>query len=521
LGFLQIVLCRLREYTVTISTDSTDAPRIDAENTLDVKKRELTVHYHEGRLTGDPRRTIICFMWLGSPARARQIIERVARLDKPQVSQLVGSVLADFGPRHPDLETSLLENYREATNRAGVTAGQTTAEKLLIGAYFTMEYAFESAALFNPSMVPALDQSGLKSESIRFLMSLRAVGEGHLSSIVFRRGVINPEGEIHLEPVSPLSRRMKIHEDRLYEKHLFRIKLTEMGGDVKPAETVFGRLKEKFTYPDLLAAVEQVAGRENGPQREMADRMVWLARSNYEIRMPRNAKLPELVIFPNSETEKQGMEDMRLVRFVEPNGTVRYYGTYTAFDGHRILPQIMESEDLDVIRVHTLNGRFAQNKGMALFPRRLDGKFAMLARIDGENLYVMKSGNVHFWNEGVRIHGPRRAWDLVQIGNCGSPIETEHGWLVLTHGVGPMRRYCIGAMLLDLHDPTKIVGELEDPLIEPHAGELGGYVPNVVYSCGGMPYNGRLVIPYGISDAATGFASVSMTDLLDRLRFGG
>jgi predicted GH43/DUF377 family glycosyl hydrolase len=251
---------------------------------------------------------------------------------------------------------------------------------------------------------------------------------------------------------------------------------------------------------------------------ETVECLTWLARSNYQLQMPTETDTASLVIFPSSENEEQGMEDMRLVRFVDDDRSVRYYGTYTAYNRHRILPQILEVARPPIAKIHTLNGRFAQNKGMALFPRRLDGWYAAIARADGENLYLVKSDSIRYWNEGSLIRVPTHSWEFIQIGNCGSPIETPDGWLLLTHGVGPMRRYCIGAILLDLEDPTKVIGALPYPLMVPVADERSGYVPNVVYSCGAMVHNDLLMIPYGISDAATGFATVPLGELLAALR---
>ena len=470
------------------------------------------------RLLPDARRTITRFLWPGEE-RARAIVQRVEGLSDPEVGRLLSTTLRDFGDRHPDIREVLAAHFEEARQRARVTTDPGTDRRLLIGAYFTMEYAYESAALFNPSMVPAPEQDGVAPGCTRFLMSLRAVGEGHISSIVFRRGVIDEAGGISIDPISPRSRQVQVLEDPTYIKRVFRLKIIEMGAYNDQVKPILDRLGEEFSLGELFDVIEAARPKQEGSAfEETVESLTWLARSNYQLQMPTEGDTASLVIFPFSENEAQGMEDMRLVRFEDDDRSVRYYGTYTAYNGVRILPQILEVAQPPLAKIHTLSGRFAQNKGMAVFPRRLDGWYATIARADGENLYLVKSDSIRYWNEGSLIRVPTYSWEFVQIGNCGSPIETPDGWLLLTHGVGPMRRYCIGAILLDLQDPTKVVGALPYPLMVPVADERSGYVPNVVYSCGAMVHNDRLVIPYGISDAATGFATVPLGELLAALR---
>jgi len=472
------------------------------------------------RLRCDARLTILRFFWPGSAERAQKIVERIAALDDDGVSSLLASTLSEFRPTHPDLDEVLNWHWREVMERIGAGPEADDERRLLIGAYFTMEYAYESAALFNPSMVPARDQTGVEAGSIRFLMSLRAVGEGHLSSIVFRTGTIGRNIEIKLDPVASDVRRANPVTNRKHDRRLFRQKLIEMGAFRPSVDGVLAKLHDEFTTQELAQAIRQTPLASEAPTgtEKLADSLMWLARSSYQIRFGSSAGLTGLVVFPTSDVESHGIEDMRLVRFVDDDGSVRYYGTYTAYDGRRILPQLMESSEPGIAEVHVLNGRYVQNKGMALFPRKIDGSYAMIGRVDGENLYLLRSDNVRFWNEAVRIREPRHGWEFVQIGNCGSPIETDAGWILLTHGVGPMRRYCIGAVLLDLHDPARIIGALTEPLLAPQPDERAGYVPNVVYSCGGMLHAGSLVIPYGIGDVATGFAVVPLDALLDRLK---
>ena len=247
------------------------------------------------------------------------------------------------------------------------------------------------------------------------------------------------------------------------------------------------------------------------------ERIRWLARSNYYLTFPDDCDISEVVIYPVTENESRGIEDARFVRFVDDDGSVTYYGTYTAYNGFNILPQLLETTDFRHFRITTLNGEYAQNKGAALFPRRIDGWYWMISRADGENLYAMRSDNIRFWNEAQPLQTPTYPWEFVQIGNCGSPLETKEGWLLLTHGVGPMRRYCIGASLLDLDDPTRVIAQMKEPLLAPNEREREGYVPNVVYSCGALIHNGDLVMPYAMSDSATSIATVPVRELLDHM----
>jgi predicted GH43/DUF377 family glycosyl hydrolase len=278
-------------------------------------------------------------------------------------------------------------------------------------------------------------------------------------------------------------------------------------------------MPDYFTFEELEHAIDRAhqAHPEMFELEEATNGMLWLARSNYHLELPLDAPASEIVIFPQSDNESMGIEDLRMVRFVDANGAVTYFGTYTACNGYRVLPQLLETSNFHRVAVHTLNGARARNKGMALFPRKIGGHYVMCSRIDGENLYIMYSDFVHFWESATLLERPQHPWEYVQIGNCGSPLETPEGWLLLTHGVGPMRQYCIGAMLLDLEDPLKVIGHLDEPLIMPTEAEREGYVPNVVYSCGAMIHEGHLYIPYGMSDMATGMACVRVDALLERL----
>jgi predicted GH43/DUF377 family glycosyl hydrolase len=455
----------------------------------------------------------------GGEARVRNVCARVVEMTDSQVSETLSSVQADFQSRHRHLDLVWHEHFVKAAKLATDLGDLDDARKLLIGSYFTMEYAFASAAIFNPSICRHPDQSGVGEDSLRFIMSLRATGEGHVSSIVFRTGVIGPNHEIELDPLPDHRHRMKVSPDRRYEKPLFCRKLRELVVHEDAMKLVMDHLHARFTIVELEHAIEQA--HQDHPDMywlsETTDSMTWLARENYQLRIEPDASIAEMVIFPQSDNESMGIEDMRLVRFVDDDHTVRYYGTYSAYNGTHVLPQLMETGDFHELHMHTLNGAAVRNKGMALFPRRIGGQYCMSSRIDGENLFLMFSDNIHFWQTAEMMQLPRRPWEFIQIGNCGSPIETREGWLLLTHGVGPMRKYCIGAMLLDRNDPFRVIGALKEPLIAPTESEREGYVPNVVYTCGAIVHGECLFVPYAMSDAATGFAIVSLERLLSQL----
>jgi predicted GH43/DUF377 family glycosyl hydrolase len=336
---------------------------------------------------------------------------------------------------------------------------------------------------------------------------------------VFRRGVIGGDGNIVMEPVGRYHEPLRRVENLPFHKAKFRVRMAEMGVHDPVMDEVLESLEDPFTLEDMRNILYHVQTRsaDAARRRQESYNLDWLGGCDYDIVTSPEADITEVVLFPMCEAESRGMEDMRIVRFTDDDGSVRYYGTYTAFDGRQTLPQIVTMPRPGLAQVRTLQGQCIQNKGLALFPRRVKGRFMMSARIDGENLYLLRSKNILVWDEAVLVQEPKFPWEFVQVGNCGSPLETEAGWLLLTHGVGPMRRYCIGATLLDRDDPSKLIGRLEHPLIVPTADERSGYVPNVVYSCGGLIHNGLVVIPYGISDAATGFATVSLDDLLARL----
>ncbi len=481
-------------------------------------KEALAVRRLPVRLTSDPRHTITRFFWLG-PARAETVIKRVMRLSDEQTADLLARTMQEFDHLHVDLTDVFLDHYEEVAQHVDMPAALTADRKRLIGAYFTLEYAFASAAMFNPSMAPAINQRGVETGSLRFAMSLRCIGEGHLSSIVFRRGIVDGKGNITLEPAGPYREPKRTFEDRRVSKAEARDKLAELGVHHTALEAVLERLEDPFSVLVLRATLCRMLTDPSAvrPCDDDVRRIEWLTSCDYRVEIAPDANISQVVLFPVCEAESRGMEDMRIVRFTDDDGSMRYYGTYTAYNGWLTRPQIVEMTTPNVAYVRSLQGRCAKDKGLALFPRKVRGRYVMSGRIDGENLYILQSDNVRLWDEAVLVQEPKFTWESVQIGNCGSPIETEAGWLLLTHGVGPMRHYCIGASLLDLNDPTKLIGRLEEPLLAPTPDERTGYVPNVVYSCGSLVHNGLLIIPYGISDAATGFATVPLDDLLARL----
>jgi predicted GH43/DUF377 family glycosyl hydrolase len=484
-----------------------------------VNKESINVRRLPIRLMPDPRRTITRFFWPGQE-RAKRIIKRINRLSPDKISGLLEDLLKQFSPNKPRLRQIWIENYEMAAEHVGLVDENDRDVRLLIGAYFSMEYAFESAALFNPSMVPAYDQSTVPDGSLAFIMSLRAVGEGHISSIIFRRGSIDEKGNIKINPATLQARAFKKEKDRKFKKAAAHEELNNLAMKNEFTEAVLSELPDTFSFATLEETIERFA--PNYEDQEAFHRTSGLLRmvaeSEYEISVNWPFDLENMVLFPISTRESHGMEDMRLVRFEEEDRTVRFYGTYTAYNGRDIVPQVLEVSPQEHAVVRIMWGKFAKNKGMAFFPKRIDGQYAMIGRIDNENLFLLKSDSIHAWDNAKRIIEPKYDWEFVQMGNCGSPLLTEEGWLLLTHGVGPMRKYCIGAVLLDLNDPSKVVARLKEPLMSPIEEERSGYVPNVVYSCGGLIHRDMLVIPYGISDMASGFAIVNLQELMSHLK---
>jgi predicted GH43/DUF377 family glycosyl hydrolase len=482
----------------------------------------ITVNRLPNRFYPDYKRVIIRFHDLGEE-RIRDLMLKVIEMDEVIASQTLMQTLREFSKRHRNLTRKFKHHYREALKIVGDTIPGINEisedKKLLIGAYFSNEYAISSAAFFNPSIVESPDQTWLEEGSKRLIISFRATGEGHISSIVFHTGVIDKNGNLSFEQAGNYVDEPEVVKRHIYDKAMIETKLREMGVKGEIVRSVMQPLKKEFIYGELLGSALEVLAQPSlsEEERRAVDHIVWLADSHYRIEFSLDTHISERVIFPISYTERRGIEDARFVRFTDDDGKVTYYATYTAYDGYTILPKMIVTEDFTSFEVKPLHGRGAQNKNLALFPRKIAGRYAMLSRIDGINSYIGFSDNINIWQEPVRILEPKYPWEFIQTGNCGAPIETSEGWLVITHGVGPVRQYCLGATLLDLYDPTKVIGHLKEPLLAPNEEEREGYVPNVVYSCGSILHNNQLIVPYGLSDTASGFMSIGVRELIAKI----
>lgn len=423
----------------------------------------LTIH--PTKLRADPARVVIRPFHLGwqatnaSSSRAGKLVADILSLSEECVAREYDAILSDFSERHWQTERVFDDRFREVASAVRIPSGISRTRARLIGAYFCHEYSYAAAALMNPSVVEHPDQSGLSRGAVRFVMSMRAVGEGHISSIAFREGIIEPNGSFDLWP------QPNVATAALLDK------------DVPPRH----------------------------------DGTVFIHRH------PENT-LSSTVIFPMTDAQRNGLEDLRLVRFDHGDGDFEWIGTYTAYNGRDIRSELLRTRDFHDFTLGPIQGRAARNKGMALFPQKLGGSYYMLGRQDGKNLYLLSSRRIDRWgNEGVMLLEPRFPWEFIQIGNCGSPILTDAGWLVLTHGVGAMRKYSLGAILLDRDIPSKVLARSERPLLSAKDSDREGYVPNVVYTCGAMMVGSMLFVPYGVSDSAIGFATVPVADLIASL----
>lgn len=485
----------------------------------------LSIERKPERVLPDTRRVIARFFFNGEE-RAVELIKKILALDKEEVFALVSPMLQDFSKRHRNITRKLIrhcERVKQDIEMAGGNFNELDEfSKLLIGAYFTHEYSIESAAFFNPSIVPDPDQTNLEEGQLRTIISFRAVGEGHVSSVVFRRAIIDKNNNITVMPAGNyIDEAEKVH-NVIYHKRLFVKKAAEEDINQEFLRLVDERLPDRFDYEQLKRLVLEVKSGATDPRTVRHYNMILALSDSYRrISFSKDTDISDRVIFPISDFEVKGIEDARFVRFTDENGRIIYYATYTAYDGVHIMPKLLKTTDFYEFKTSPLHGTGAKNKNLALFPRKINGKYAMLSRIDGWNNYLMYSDNINEWEDPIKIQAPEYPWEYVQIGNCGSPIETEYGWLVITHAVGMMRRYSIGASLLDINDPSKEIGRLKDPLIVPNPDEREGYVPNVVYSCGSIIHNGELILPYGLSDHSSGFATVNLKTLLDRLKNGG
>lgn len=471
-------------------------------------------------LTPDRSRVLIRPFHPTTKDIARRIVRDVLKLSEEEVARTLAQVLGEFEDRHHQVEQIFQKRFLRVSNYLGNERELSAQRRALIGACFTHEYSPESAALFNPSIVPHPDQANLPPGALRFILSLRATGEGHISSITFRTGTVSAQNRITLTPPVPLIEEPEHVPNALFQKDLFARKLREAGIKHDFCVSVMETLPEQFTLKELNDSVRGERKRASKTDRTLdhaARGLQLLAESNYEVRFSRDRRVSQCVIFPSSPSQSNGIEDARFVQFQNDDGTFYYYATYTAYDGKIILPQLLETPDFIDFKFRTLNGNGVMNKGMALFPRKIDGQYVMLSRQDDENILIMFSDNVHFWNNPQVLLTPSQPWELIKIGNCGSPLETEHGWLVFSHGVGPMRKYCLGAFLLDLNDPTRVLKRLREPLLAPNEAEREGYVPNVVYTCGALLHHGEVILPYAMSDSASSFATVGLEELLDAM----
>ena len=421
------------------------------------------------KLTAALDAVIAQFHKLPNNSRVLNIVKRVEGLKEDEVRKSLQNVLQEFEHRHLKVQELLFDNFHEVEKIAGPLLDYSRERKLLLGAFLTKEYSFQAAALFNPSIVAHPDQSNLEKEEQRFIMSLRATGEGHISSIIFKTGIITAHGIIKLDETSRFFSALK-------RNHLLH----------KPGLN------------------------DTGQNADESDQ-------NYDLLSPPSLSLTEKVLFPSSRFENMGMEDLRLVKFIDGEN-ICYYGTYTAYDGKNIRTMLLETNDFDSFRIRSLYGAAINDKGMALFPEKVNGQFVVCSRQGSEVLSIMFSDNLYRWEKYQILMEPFFDWEFVQIGNCGSPTKTNKGWLLLTHGVGAMRKYVISAVLLDLNDPTKVIGRLNKPLIFASENEREGYVPNVVYSCGSLLHEKWVIIPYAISDTATVFATIELEEILNEMQ---
>ena len=454
--------------------------------------------------------------------RIYKIINRILDLSDNKIKQLLEQVINNFSSRHIiNIKRVFKDNFDKINSQLDITTYNDLPleKKLLIGSYFTMEYSIESAALFNPSIIPYPDQGKLDEGELRVIISFRAVGEGHMSSVVFKEGIIDSNGNIIMGKDSNLVEIANDVYGAPNSKKDFIFKLKDLNF-YQYAKKILDELLDEFTLDELKKSIEYF--KNNNDMTPLHDRTIdilfWLERSNYEIEFDEDIHLSERIIFPRSTTEIRAIEDARFVYFTDEKGEGRFYGTYTAYDGFNILPQLIETKDFFRFKISTLMGEGSQNKGMALFPEKINGKYAMISRNDAENLYIMFSDNIHYWRNKIPLREPKFYWEFVQIGNSGSPLKTEKGWLLLTHGVGPMRIYSIGAILLDINDPSKVIGEIDEPILIPEESERNGYVPNVVYSCGSILHNEYLVMPYAMSDSRSGVVKFKLKNILDRMK---
>ena len=476
------------------------------------------------RLAADPSRVITRLFVPGQEgfelqdSRAGAVVRRILALDEDEVRESLDDVVTRFDGRHRDLAGTFCRHAREIADRLDPATKLSETRMSLLGATFTSEYAIEGAALCNPSIVAHPDQSAIPTGSLRFVMSVRGIGEGHLSSIGFRTGIVDAAGRATVDEAAAFATVGTV-VPTLLDAVVFRSELARLRNAGEAADYVLDALGERFTRADLDERLDklQTNRRTRGHAAKTMALIRTIAMRSYGVEFSDDTGLSEHVLWPATDAEAAGMEDARFVRFVDDDNSVRFLATYTAYSGSHISQQLLETKDFRSFTSVPLVGPAAANKGLALFPRRIHGRFAAMSRSDRESNTIAFSDHLEVWPSAQPCQQPVEAWEALQLGNCGPPIETDAGWLVLTHGVGPMRTYCIGAILLDLDDPTRIRGRLRRPLLSPALDDRDGYVPNVVYSCGALVHADTLVMPYGIADAAIGVATVPLAELLDAM----
>jgi len=483
---------------------------------MKIKTAKIGIEREIAHLIPDASRVVTRFFSPGDDKkRIEAIIKKILSLPENETKNILTQTVENFSARHLDIKRIFKDNF-DIINTDDEYSFHSLNKKLLIGSYFTKEYSIESAALFNPSIVAHPDQSKLKKGSLRVIISFRAVGEGHISSIVFRNGTVNENGDLKIEKKSALVEKGIIETNTIYNKQEFILKLKE-NKSYEIVSEIIANLLDQFSYKELLTSIEMfrrnIGDKITEFQKNAIDSLIWLADSNYDITFNQKSQLSGRVIFPSIKTKLRGLEDARFVLFKEKND-VKYYATITAFNGELILPQLIETTDFLNFKISSLIGKGSQNKGIALFPEKVNGKYAVISRNDNENLYIMFSDNIYHWDKPKLIKTPTYYWEFFQIGNCGSPIKTKDGWLLLTHGVVPVRTYCVGAVLLSLDDPSEVIGAIKEPILVPNEKERNGYVPNVAYSCGAIIHNDKLILPFAMSDSYSGMAKVDINDLL-------
>ena len=478
-----------------------------------------TVSRSSVKLAPDYTRVIPRFFNTGNE-RSQLLIHNILQMDDKEADDLLTDILAEFSSRYRNIKSIFLKHFSliQYLLEGDTINTITEKKKLLTGAYFTMEYSIEAAALFNPSMVEDFDQSDTANGQKNVIVSFRATGESHISSVIFKKGKLGKNGTIHFETSGRFMQEGTVIQREKGNKEFFENALLEMKLPEDICHNILNQLGNSFSYKEIEIALKNaMPAIQSKEERRMKHDILTLVNTSYELQFSPDSLLSERVIFPVTRIEKNGIEDARFVKFEEDDGTFNYIATYTAYDGSSILPQLIITKDFCRFKISPLHGKAAINKNLALFPRKVNGQYVMLSRIDGINNYIMFSDDIFVWDEAILLQQPKYPWEFVQIGNAGSPIETEKGWLVITHGVGPMRKYCLGASLFDLNNPIIELGRLQEPLLVPNEDERDGYVPNVVYSCGSLIHGDKLIIPYAVSDYASSFASVPLKDLLDEV----